>query len=144
MGRKTALVIAACVGISEVGCRSGGWDDSFASDHSETPVRRSPSASSIDGGELTATEATSLRDALMRTRPEFLRTSPTVGGSGAETAAPSVYIDGRYAGAPDALTLVSVSQVQEVRFFRPASARLTFGSFCPCAGGVIAVTTRGR
>ena len=63
-------------------------------------------------------------------------------GTYGDLALPSIYMNGRYAGALDALDLVQVIEVAEVRDFRPATARMIYGAACACNGEVIDVTTR--
>jgi len=93
----------------------------------------------VSAEELNATGGTNLRDALRRARPEYLRETPVSNG---DVAPPAVYIDGRHAGEPSLLQVVQVAEIAEVRFLRPTAARGLYGWGCPCAGGVIAVTTR--
>lgn len=88
---------------------------------------------------LLATNAPTLREALNRTRPEFLRPTNSLVRD-AEAATPVVYFDGKPLGAPDVLQLIQVAEVAEVRLLRPAVARMLYGSGCTCSGGVIAVT----
>ena len=88
--------------------------------------------------ELLATDAPTLRDALTRTRPEFLRSTTAFVREG-ETATPVVYVDGRRLGGADVLQLIQVGEVAEVRLLRPAVARMLYGFGCNCPGGVIAV-----
>ena len=87
---------------------------------------------------LLATDAPTLREALNRTRPDFLRptSAPVLNG---ETATPVVYLDGKELGGLDVLQLIQVAEVAEVRLLRPAIARLLYGSGCICSGGVIAI-----
>jgi hypothetical protein len=94
----------------------------------------------VRSAELKAVDAWSLSEALQQTRPDFLRPKPAVFPY-MELVIPSIYIDGKFTGAPEVLQLVPVAEVNEVRYLRPASARLAFGSSCRCAGGVIAVRT---
>ena len=93
---------------------------------------------------LLATNAPTLREALNRTRPEFLRSISSFVRDG-ESATPVVYLDGKALGGPDVLQLIQVAEVAEVRLLRPAVARVLYGSGCSCSGGVIAVARlRGR
>ena len=82
----------------------------------------------------------SLDDALRRLRPEWFRL-PGSGRQAAEPAIVSVYVDLVYAGGVDALRLVPVPAVRGVRYLTPSAARDRFGTGCPCAGGVILVST---
>jgi hypothetical protein len=107
----------------------------------ENPRREPLEQRRVRHEELAATDALTLRDALNRTRPEFLRPTSAFVRDG-ETATPVVYVDGRKAGAPDILLLIQVAEVAEVRLLRPAVAQMLYGSGCNCAGGVIAVFRR--
>jgi hypothetical protein len=103
---------------------------------------RAPSAEPgrVRADELRSTGVFSLRDALTRVRPQFLRAN-IVPGTPNVMATPSIYVNGRYTGALDVLQLVQVAEVSEVRYLRPTIARLTYGAGCACGGGVIDVTT---
>jgi hypothetical protein len=100
-----------------------------------------PEAGRVGRGILLATNASTLREALNRARPDFLRpTNLPVRDGEREAATPVVYVDGKPLGAPDVLQLIQVAEVAEVRLLRPAVARMLYGSGCTCSGGVIAVT----
>ena len=83
----------------------------------------------------------SLDEAVRRLRPEWLRTSPSARQS-AEPGSASVYARDSYVGGLEALWLIPVGAVDEMRYLTPTAARSWFGMFCRCAGGVIVVTTR--
>jgi len=102
-----------------------------------TPVE----AGRVRGEELRLAGVVSLRDALNQVRPEFLRGN-VIPGTHGDLAPPSIYMNGRYAGTLDALQLVQVVEVSEVRYFRPTTARTMYGAGCACGGGIIDVTTR--
>ena len=87
---------------------------------------------------LLATNAPTLREALNRTRPEFLRPIGSLVRDG-EAATPVVYLDDKALGTLDVLQLIQVAEVADVRLLRPAVARLLYGSGCICSGGVIAI-----
>ena len=59
----------------------------------------------------------------------------------AEQASASVYANDSYVGGLEALRLIPVGAVEDMRYLTPSAARSWFGMFCPCAGGVILVTT---
>ena len=82
----------------------------------------------------------SLDDAVRRLRPEWLRVSPT-DRQQAERGVASVYANGSYVGGLEALRLIPVRAVEEMRYLMPTAARSWFGMLCPCTGGVIVVTT---
>ena len=98
-------------------------------------------AGRVRADEMGAAGVVSLQTALNRVRPEFLRRNVIPGTQG-DLALPSIYMNGRYAGALDVLDLVQVIEVAEVRYFRPATAQMIYGAACACNGGVIDVTTR--
>jgi hypothetical protein len=83
----------------------------------------------------------SLDEAVRRLRPEWLRASPSARQS-AEPGAASVYTRDSYVGGLEALRLIPIAAVEEMRYLTPTAARSWFGMFCRCAGGVIVVTTR--
>jgi hypothetical protein len=94
----------------------------------------------IRADELRSTDAGSLREAIEKTRPDFLRATPAVFPS-TEPLFPLIFVDGTYIGGSDILQLIPVAETKEVRYLRPTAARLAFGAFCRCDGGVVAVTT---
>jgi len=106
-----------------------------------TEARATPlEAGRVRAEELRVAGVVSLQDALNKVRPQFLRRN-VVPGTHGDLALPSIYMNGRYAGALDVLDLVQVIEVAEVRFVRPATARMVYGAACTCNGGVIDVTT---
>src|SRR5438105_8807384 len=92
-----------------------------------TPSRPGPQAGRVQTDELTGANVSNLLDALERVRPEFLRSAQIVNMGHVETVAPTVFINGRYAGERDILKLVQVAEVTEVKLLRPSMARFTFG-----------------
>jgi hypothetical protein len=54
---------------------------------------------------------------------------------------PSVYLDGRFAGGPEALGRIPLAVVIEIRYLIAMAAKSEFGSYCPCDAGVILVRT---
>ena len=94
----------------------------------------------LDDEDLSTLDRMSLDDALRRLRPEWFRL-PASPPPAAERTIVSVYVNLVYAGGVDALRLVPVSAVRGVRHLTPSAARDRFGPGCPCAGGVILVST---
>jgi hypothetical protein len=135
------FIAAACRPASFQVSADGGSPPRVSEDFRAAPPPRE--GGRVRSDELAATDASTLRDALNRTRPEFLRATSAVTRDG-ETATPIVYVDGRRLGNPDILQLIQVAEVAEVRLIRPAAARVLFGSGCDCAGGVIAVVRRNN
>lgn len=105
------------------------------------PAHGGSSATRVVRSDLMAIQETSLDAALGRLRPEWLRVNPS-SRQVAQPAHASVYIDNVYMGDLDALRLVPVSAVIDVRFLAPSAARDQFGSACRCEAGVILVVTR--
>lgn len=94
----------------------------------------------LDDGDFSSVDRMSLDDALRHLRPDWFRL-PVAASLTAEPALVSVYINLVYAGSVNSLRLVPVSAVRGVRYLRPSAARDRFGPSCPCAGGVILVST---
>jgi hypothetical protein len=129
----SSLQLAAACRPASLQFAAGG--DSYIGEPPKTPS---------EGGRvrrevLLATNASTLGEALNRTRPDFFRvtSAPVLNG---ETATPVVYLDGKPLGGTDVLQLIQVAEVADVQLLRPAVARMLYGSGCICSGGVIAVT----
>jgi hypothetical protein len=95
----------------------------------------------LGGEDLSPVDQLSLDAALRQLRPEWFRL-PASPPLAAMPTIVAVYIDLVYSGGIDALRLVPVSAVRDVRHLTPSAARDRFGPWCPCSGGVILVTTR--
>jgi hypothetical protein len=104
------------------------------------PVGRQSPSDRLVRQDLASMTELSLDEAVRRLRPEWLRVSPSARQS-AEPGLASVYANDSYVGGLDALRLIPVGAVEEMRYLTPSAARSWFGMFCPCAGGVIVVTT---
>ncbi|MGH7636336.1 MAG: hypothetical protein ACREOK_01690 [Gemmatimonadaceae bacterium] len=57
-------------------------------------------------------------------------------------AAPAVYVNGQHVGGVDALEIIAIGMVIEVRHLDAIAAKSMFGSYCPCERGVILVQMR--
>jgi hypothetical protein len=53
-----------------------------------------------------------------------------------------VYVNARYAGGADVLSLIPLRVLIEIRYLDAVAAKAMFGSYCPCDGGAILVRTR--
>jgi hypothetical protein len=140
---QLAIIAVVATAVSSSGaCSTTAAYTAGSTDLIPLTSTRAPSAEPgrVRADELRSTGVISLRDALTRVRPEFLRGNVVPGTPGA-MASPSIYVNGRYIGALDVLQLVQVAEVSEVHYFRPTIARLTYGAGCACGGGVIDVTT---
>ena len=104
------------------------------------PVGRQSPSDRLARQDLASITELSLDEAVRRLRPEWLRVSPSARQS-AEPGSASVYANDSYVGGLEALRLIPVGAVEEMRYLTPSAARSWFGMFCPCAGGVILVTT---
>jgi len=51
-------------------------------------------------------------------------------------------VNDAYVGGLEALRLIPIDAVTDARYLTAFAARSWFGMFCPCAGGVIVVSTR--
>jgi hypothetical protein len=146
---KSLLVCLASVAVAvcSTGCVTSG---TAAGLHAEqfSPGGDLPGysrASDVIGGqELRATGVASTSDALHRLRPEFLRTTRVITGvpDADPMTAPSVYVNGKYAGELNALELIPLAVIEEIRFLRPSQAKDSWGAYCRCGGGVIHIRTK--
>ena len=105
------------------------------------PVGRQSSSDRVARSELAPLSELTFEEALRRLRPEWLRPSPTT-RQASEPGVASVYVNDAYVGGLDALRLIPMDAVTDARYLTPSAARSWFGMFCPCAGGVILVSTR--
>lgn len=105
------------------------------------PARDESSTNRIAHAELVSIEETSVDAALRRLRPEWMRVNPSSRQVEGQTTA-SVYVDDLYTGGLDALRLIPVAAVVDLRFLSPSRASDRFGAGCRCGSGVILVTTR--
>jgi len=107
------------------------------------PVGRQSTSDHVGREALAALADLNFEDALRRLRPEWMRPAP-VGRQAAEPGVASVYVNDSYVGGLDALRLIPIDAVTNARYLTPTAARSWFGMFCPCAGGVILVSTRSE
>ena len=96
----------------------------------------------ITVADLRSVAASNTGEAVRRLRPSFVRPSAIPGNMDGALATPSVYVDGSYLGGLEALELVLIDEVNEIRFIRANAAKNWWGSSCPCAVGVIHVRTK--
>jgi len=99
------------------------------------------SGNHVAHAELLPLQEISIDEALRQIRPEWLRVNASSRAT-VEPARASVYVDDLYVGELDALRLIPVSAVTDLRFLAPSVARDRFGSGCHCSAGVILVMTR--
>jgi len=107
------------------------------------PVGRQAPSDRVSRDELGALSGVNIEDGLRRLRPEWMRPAPAT-RQAAEPAVASVYVNDAYAGGIEALRLIPIDAVTNARYLTPTAARSWFGMFCPCAGGVILVSTRSE
>jgi hypothetical protein len=79
-------------------------------------------------------------EAVLRFRPEFLRTHGVPSAVDPNAGKATVYLDGVRQGGPDALRSIPVAAIHEIRYLSASAASDQYGPFY--AGGVIAVRTR--
>jgi hypothetical protein len=98
----------------------------------------------ITPADLQSVPGGSTLDAVRRLRPEFLRPQPSVNRAtnGKSLAEPAVYVNGRFMGGIDELSMIPMNVIEEIRLMRLAQATDKWGDQCHCPGGVIHVTTR--
>lgn len=138
--RTSFLLVVSALQLATSACRPisfavAGDQPSFAN----TQWKSAAAGTSVGREELIATGPLTLREALTRTRPAFLRSTNPIVREG-ESSVPIVYVDERKLGGLDILELIQVGEVAQVRFLTPTAARIFYGSGCGCANGVIAVT----
>ena len=105
------------------------------------PARDESSANRVAHAELISLDETSVDAALRRLRPEWMRVNPSSRQVEGQATA-SVYVDDLYTGGLEALRLIPVAAVVDLRFLSPSMANDRFGAGCRCGSGVILVTTR--
>jgi hypothetical protein len=105
------------------------------------PARDESSTKRVAHAELISLQETSVEAALRQLRPEWMRVNPSSRQVEGQTTA-SVYVDDVYTGGLDALRLIPVSAVVDLRYLSPSEASDRFGTGCRCGAGVIVVTTR--
>ena len=103
---------------------------------------RGGKAGQITPSDLAKVRGTTAADAVRELRPEFLRPGGRRITPSSSPDGPSVYVDSRHAGGTDALSLIPLGAIVEVRYLDPVAAKGLFGSYCPCDAGVILVRTR--
>lgn len=106
------------------------------------PPRDGSTGDQIGLGDLAKVRGTTAADAVRQLRPEFLRAGGRRMSLSASTATPSVYVNGRYVGGADALGLIPLRVLTEIRYLDAVAAKGVFGSYCPCDAGAILVRTR--
>ena len=109
----------------------------------DSPVAFNNEAGRVRGEELVRTNGSSLYEALVRARPQFLRGTGIPNPRG-DVNPPSVRLNGVRLGTPEELKLVQVGVVTDVRYLRPVAAANVYGVTCDCPGGVIEVTARSK
>lgn len=96
----------------------------------------------ITAADLQSVAAANTGEAVRRLRPSFVRPNAIPGNMDGALATPSVYVDGSYLGGLEALELLLIDEVNEIRFIRANAAKNWWGSSCPCSVGVIHVRTK--
>ena len=137
-GARSAIVITA---VTILGCSSATRARGSAGslDAAATPGL-AYSRSILTGADLTATNAETAVEAIVRLRPEFLlghARPPALG-----RAQIALYVNDTYEGDISLLNTIPLSEIREVTLLQPTEALSRFGVTCRCAGGVILVNTR--
>ena len=89
-----------------------------------------------------ANDAPNALAAIERLRPLFLRPRPSFGSLRGQAPVISVFVNGAYAGGPDALRVIGADAVASARFLKPTEAITTLGARY-AADGVIMVQLKG-
>lgn len=123
--------------VSSSGCVSAGTTPGVPGEGSDLGTHAR--ANVITAAELASVEGPGTVDAVRRLRPAFLR-----GSVRASSAAPqiAVYVNDQYDGDVGSLATIPVRVIQQIVFLEPVEAHVRFGPWCPCANGVLMVTTR--
>lgn len=106
------------------------------------PPRDGRTGDQIVLGDLAKVHGTTAADAVRQLRPEFLRAGGRRLTPPGSPVSPSVYVNGRYAGGTDVLSLIPLRVLIEIRYVDAVAAKGLFGSYCPCDAGAILVRTR--
>lgn len=93
--------------------------------------------------ELPQVRGSSAADAIRQLRPNFLQASLR-GPARLSAQPPAVYVNGQHVGGIEALEIIGLQTVEEIRHLDPTAAKSMFGSYCPCDGGIILVQMRRR
>lgn len=93
--------------------------------------------------EFTQVRGASAADAIRQLRPQFLRISQR-GPARLSPQPPAVYVNGQHVGGIEALEIIGIRTVEEIRHLDATAAKTMFGSYCPCDGGIILVQRRRR
>ena len=139
--RSISHLVSPILALFLMACNRAALQPGTSSLRIDSPPSVAPEAGRVRAEELIRTGGTTLYEALVRARPDYLRGAvrPNVRG---ETGSPSVRLNGMRVGTPDVLRLVQVAEVIDVRYWRPVTALTMYGATCDCLGGVIEVTTR--
>ena len=89
-----------------------------------------------------ASDAPNALAAIERVRPLFLSPRPSFGSVRGQAPVISVFINGAYAGGPDALRVIGPDAIASARFLQPTEAITTLGARY-AADGVIMVQLKG-
>jgi hypothetical protein len=94
----------------------------------------------LGSAEIQTVSLNNALEAVMRFRPEFLRTHGSPAAVGPNAGIAMVYLDGIRQGGPDALRSIPAAAIYEIRYLSASAAADQYGPYYP--GGVIAVRTR--
>ena len=87
-------------------------------------------------------ETATAYDAIRKLRPNFLNYQAQTSVANPAPGVPVVFLNERFAGDLNLLNQLLVTQIQSIRFFKPADAMIKYGT--DRTGGVIAITLRER
>ena len=107
---------------------------------SDTPRNTHARSDVLGSAELGSVNLDNALEAVLRFRPEFLRSHGSPASVDPNAGMPTVYLNGVRQGGPDALRSIPVAAVREIRYLSASSAADQYGPYY--AGGVIAVRTR--
>jgi hypothetical protein len=140
--RSVSLGVLLLIGATGTGCVPARQ---LAQDGDEVPLRMeravvTPRGGAILPSEIRAASDLTLYEAVFRLRPNFFTGNRTRAFSGARVR-PSVVVGGGFPEPLEALRLISVDAVAEIRFVEPSDAILRYGA--AYTAGLITVRLNG-
>ena len=137
------LGLASVAAFSVTACAAHlGQEGPFVRQASAEVSRFGSASNVITSSELIEAKAQTTADGVRRLRPEFFRPTAIATPTGPSWASPSVYVNDVYAGGIEALEVIPLYAVDEIRFVRSVQGRAWWGPRCLCDGGVIVVRTK--
>ena len=128
MSRLTTLstLLCACAAALQSGCVSPGTPHSL--EQSRAGLATTARSTDVVGlEEISTITAATAYDAVVQLRPQFLHRRGIARPEQPDAERPIVYLDGVRQGSLEALHLIPVELVREIRFLSPVQAAERFG-----------------